>query len=100
VDLGKHPDLQLVLPRGSAVAGRVVDGQDPVEGAEVRLVGGPEDRERRFVRTGPDGRFALAGRSAPGRARLEVRVPGHLPFYREIDLRSGEDADVEVSLPR
>ncbi len=95
--------IQVVLPRGLCIQGRVLDpGLRPLEGAEVLLAGQELDRPRppvvgqpddpkvpadpeaeaaRGTATGADGRFAFNG-LAGGAFDLEVKLPGFPPAGR------------------
>ena len=88
------PDLRLVLIRGRAVSGRVVDeGGRPVAGARVEAAPGTAGRVvatqgagnggvPRQARTGADGTFELRHLPA-GLLRLRVEAAGFLPFERD-----------------
>jgi carboxypeptidase family protein len=87
---GPRP-LRLVLLRGRAATGRVVDEEGrPVAGAQVELrrslpggaylgTKGPLDDSLYRARTGADGRFAVPHLTL-GRADLAVRAAGYRPF--------------------
>lgn len=74
-------DLRIVLPRGGAVLGRVVDlNGRPVADALVKPAGTRvddrlEDQLARSTRSGPDGHFELTGLSA-GAVKLEAEALG------------------------
>ncbi len=81
VKAGETTVVELSLPRGARVEGRVVDGEGaPVEGAavSVRFDG------RRRTTSDAAGRFALAG-IAPGPARVSAVVEGAMPVTVELE---------------
>ncbi|HEX6885369.1 MAG TPA: carboxypeptidase regulatory-like domain-containing protein [Planctomycetota bacterium] len=114
---GRPRVVRLPLARGATVTGRVVDGDAaPIEGAQVRLSGGgrlppglgfPDgfwlNPPRGGSRTGPDGRFELAG-LAPREGQVSVRAdhPDHPPGSSEpFDLAGlGARHETEVRLER
>jgi PEGA domain-containing protein len=77
------------------------DDRDDAEAATVRLDLKPSDASV-YV----DGEFRGSGRRAetlrlaPGRHRIEVVRPGYRTVEREIDVRPGENARVEIELSR
>lgn len=109
--------VRLPLARGATVTGRVVDGDSlPVAGAQVRLSGGGRlpaglgfpagfwlNPPRGGSRTGPDGRFELAG-LAPREGPVSVRAdhPEHPPGRSEPFELARLDAthEAEVRLER
>jgi len=74
VGRGRNP-VSLVLPKGVAVSGRVLDGDgEPVAAALVLLGVG---RSEVGTRSGDDGAFTVTD-TAPGKHRLTVRHPDHV----------------------
>ena len=88
----------IVMKKGVALAGRVVDAETgkPVAGAEVAQ---GEDRwgnDYPVTRTGDDGRFRFGG-CRPGAMVLTVVAAGYAPDLRDVNVAEGA-GDVEFKL--
>jgi len=86
-------------PARGRLDGRVLDreGEDPVEGAEVVLVGHDDASVTRRVLTGSDGRFDF-GALPPGRYSLHVVADAMRSFDGDETVASGEVASVVYRL--
>lgn len=100
---GRRVALEIVLPRGFDVTGRVVDEAGaPVRGAALLLW-----RARRaefdldeVARSDGDGRFFLRSIDPEGNPELSARANGHAPSRRRVLLAAeGTRRDVEIVLP-
>ena len=98
VEIAGDRDLEVRIP-AAAIAGVVLGGGGPIEGAEVYLE--PLDGERGFqrpVRTDSTGRFRLAAVPA-GRYRLRATAADHAPGETEVAVEDGVPAaDVVLRL--
>ncbi len=98
---GAPPPQRLVLTATGAIRGRLTDlvTREPVDAAQIRVdpVGEPAGRSGRQVRSGPDGRYDVAG-LIPGRYRLVPQKRDYLPGEpREVDLPA-ESREVDLPL--
>jgi RNA polymerase sigma factor (sigma-70 family) len=90
------PKGTVILRRGNAIAGRVVDREGhPVRGARVRL-GNAWEGDQPIVETDQDGRFRLEHVPA-GEKTLTAQAKGHGPAVIKLQVRP-EAASVEVKL--
>ncbi len=89
--------VEVVLARGLAISGRVVEaGGDGVAGARITVR--TRDASARSVRAtcDGDGRFVVAGLPA-GRVQVTASAPTHAPAVRDVELPC---EDVELTLDR
>jgi len=87
------PDVEVVLPDGARVAGRIVDsGGFPIRGATVELRS--EDEGLRIAVTGGGGEFAFAG--LRGTITLRASARDHEPEGLTLD--AAQAAEVELAL--
>jgi protocatechuate 3,4-dioxygenase beta subunit len=78
VEVSAEEPLTIVLQPGFTVAGKVVDSEgEPVADAELYLEQDLSPPERRVLRSGSQGRFAIEG-LRPGAATLEVSHPAYV----------------------
>ena len=95
VELGELDLGDLILPRGRTLKGVVVDMEgEPVEGVEVYAGAEVPMGEVAILqpagRTGPDGRFALAGVRSTGRAVATARRGRNEPWASTVIVAPGE----------
>lgn len=87
------PDVEVVLPDGARVAGRIVDeGGFPIRGATVEVRA--EEEGLRVLVTGADGTFAFGG--LQGIVTLRASAPEHEPEGLTID--AAQAAEIELAL--
>ncbi len=103
---GEQTGLVLPLPEGrkavvalsppSVLEGRVVDAKTlrAIPRAKVLLGRG---ELRRAVRSGPDGRYRLAGLAA-GNWRFEADEPRYVLFRQNVEIRTGETKKLDAPL--
>lgn len=100
---GRAERVDLRLGAAGAIGGVVLDAnRRPLAGAwftlRDRATGVPlDDFELTQIRSGEDGRFAIAGLGA-GAYLLGVHVDGHASAQRAVELTAGGKAEVEVPL--
>jgi protocatechuate 3,4-dioxygenase beta subunit len=106
----------MILRRGAAITGRVVDGEGrPITGAVLSLTRlplaevhrifdwskserEPIDRDRKEGTTGEDGRFRLQG-IQPASHELKIKAEGHAPVLRDVEA-AADDIDLgDLALP-
>jgi hypothetical protein len=97
---GGEARLRVVLQRGAALEGRLVDvlGQ-PVPGARIEALA-PHGTQQQTVLTGSDGRFAFG--SVPREVHLLVARPEdryRFVLRHALELAAGEKREVELVLP-
>ncbi len=95
------PRGTVILRRGLAVAGRVVDRQGhPVRGAKVSLGHAWAGQDQPIVQTDQDGRFRLEHLPA-GETTLTAQAKGHGPDVIKVDVRLGlPAAELKLGVPR
>jgi protocatechuate 3,4-dioxygenase beta subunit len=98
---GGEASLRVVLERGAAVEGRLIDDAGrPVVEARVDAVT-PRGREQRSVLTGSDGRFSFGAVS--NEVDLFVSRPEdryRFVLRKSLELTAGEQRELELVLPR
>lgn len=83
-------DLTIVLPRGHALEGRVIDGTGrPMVGATIR-VHSSESAASAFATAGADGRFRIEG-LPPEDLFVEASSPGYLHDGPSVAVRTGAE---------
>ncbi len=91
-------DVDIQLEEGLTLRGTVVSGRDraPLPGAELRF--SFSRSERRYVTSGEDGSYEIAGFVTPVIEEVRASAPGHTAsYYRDVEVGSGElDFEVEV----
>lgn len=94
---GEHETVRLgIMPLSAAIWGQVLDGvsRRPIVGASVYL---DTTRIDRYVTTGQDGEFELAGIPS-GPYTVGVEAEGYSPQTRLVELSPGEDAEMGFAL--
>jgi hypothetical protein len=85
---GEVRDVEVVLPTGATLDGRVVDEDGfPLPGAEVR-VRGADDPAPRLAYSDANGEFTLA--ALPAVVQVDVSLPPRTPLSVRVDLEAGE----------
>jgi RNA polymerase sigma-70 factor (ECF subfamily) len=106
----------MILRRGAAITGRVVDGEGrPIAGAVLSMTPlplaevhrlfdwaksewEPIDRDRKEGTTGEDGRFLLQG-IQPASHELTIKAEGRAPLLREVEAAADEIDLGDLALP-
>ena len=91
------PGLALILARPAVLAGRIVDASSGQPVPRARVVAHGDSALVLAGSSGLDGRYRLEG-LAPGRYRVKVDEPGHVPYERD-DVRVDAGATVRLDLP-